>query len=267
MLPRCWVLGHWHCWEWWRCYWLQSSGHCLRCCCCMAFQGGHRRKRSELEPGAGADYLLGWAWGWWGDWEPGAGWGAGAAAACRSSPPEAGGGSSCEHYGTWFYKTFWRKDRGKRRTGLKRRILKPSVDSPLRPNTESVCVGASSSMTGSTHLPHSLQGKKLANEGTGTASSSPNCLSTGWQMGVICENRTNCKLPCCDRLVELHSTPDKNLMHLTHYTRLHKYSKFFYTTHSLFLFRESYSSGIRMTEHQENRQITTGQQQQEKRER
>lgn len=132
MLPRCWVLGHWHCWEWWRCYWLQSWGHCLHCCCCLAFQGGHRRKRSALEPGAGADYWLGWAWGWWGDWEPDAGWGAGAAAACRSSPPEAGDGSSCEHYGTWFYRTFWNEERGKRKTGVEKRtwISKPSVGSP-----------------------------------------------------------------------------------------------------------------------------------------
>ena len=42
-----------------------------------------------------------------------------------------------------------------------------------------ICAEAFSSMTCPTHLPHSLQGKKLANEGTGTASSRPNCLSTG----------------------------------------------------------------------------------------
>lgn len=42
-------------------------------------------------------------------------------------------------------------------------------------------------------------------------------------MGVTCENTTNHKPPCCDRLVELHSTPDKNL---THYTGLRKNTKY-----------------------------------------
>lgn len=125
-------------------------------------------------------------------------------------------------------------------------------------------MGASFSMTGPTHLPHSLQGKKLANEGAGTASSGPNGLSTGRQMGVTYKNRTNCKLPCC---VELHSAPDKHVMHLTDYTRLHKYSIFFHTPSTPFysICIYSYLPGIRMhdpvepTEYHGNRQINTGQ--------
>lgn len=48
-------------------------------------------------------------------------------------------------------------------------------------------LAASFNKTGPTHLPHSLQGKKLASEGTGTTSSSESGLSSGWEMGVICE--------------------------------------------------------------------------------
>lgn len=220
MLPRCWDLGHWHCWEGYRCYWLQNWGHCLHC---SAFQGGRGRRRSELEPGAAAEHRLGSAWGWWDDWEPDAGWGTAAAAAGPSSPPEAGGGSSCERFGIWFCRTFWSE--GRKREDCK---SKPSVGSHWD-QTLRVCPGAPSGTTGSTHLPHSLQGKKLANGGTGTTSSCPNCLLTGWQVGVTCGNRTNCKLPCCDWLAELHSTSDNSSHKITHIL-------LYYTTHTLLLF-------------------------------
>ncbi|TNN53251.1 hypothetical protein EYF80_036542 [Liparis tanakae] len=48
-----------------------------------------------------------------------------------------------------------------------------------------------------THLPHSLQGKKLANDCTGTASSRPYCASIGWKTGGVYVNRINCKQPRC----------------------------------------------------------------------
>lgn len=121
MLPRCWDLGHWHCWEGCRCYWLQNWGHCLHC---SAFQGGRGRRRSELEPGAAAEHRLGSAWGWWDDWEPDAGWGTAAAAAGPSSPPEAGGGSSCERFGIWFCRTFW-SEKGRERIVNLNHLLAP----------------------------------------------------------------------------------------------------------------------------------------------
>lgn len=188
MLPRCWDLGHWHYWEQWCCCWLESLGLCLHCCCCLTFQGRKRRKMSELGPEVGPDYCLD------------AGWGAGAAAACQSNPPEAGGGSSCEHCGTWFCRTSWSEERGKRKDRIKMKAWKskPSVGSPWSPTQARFVLELPLVTTGPTHLPHSLQGKKLANEGIGTTSSSANGLFTGWQVGVIYENRTNCKLTCFD---------------------------------------------------------------------
>lgn len=114
-------LVHWHCWEPWCCCCSGNSGHCLHCCC-SSFQGSKRRKKSELGPEVGADYC------------PDAGWGDGAAAACQSSPPEAGGGSSCEHYGTWFCRTSWSRERGNRKTksDMKAWKLKPCVSSCWR---------------------------------------------------------------------------------------------------------------------------------------
>lgn len=94
-----------------RCYprcWWRSCGRC-----CWRWMRGRRRGTADLKPGVGAGYFPGWVWGGWDGRGPGAAWGAGAAAACRSSPPEAGGGSSCERSGIWSCRTSWSEERNR----------------------------------------------------------------------------------------------------------------------------------------------------------
>lgn len=107
MLPKSWDLAHWHYWKWCCCYWLKSLRPCQLCCCWWPFQGGKRKEGSWLGPEAGAHYC------------PDDGWGAGAVAACQSSPPAVGGGSSCGRCGTWFCKTSWSKKKEEKRQDKK----------------------------------------------------------------------------------------------------------------------------------------------------
>lgn len=95
LLPWRWDLGHCCCLKQWCCCWIASSGQCLRC---MSSQEDRRMECSEKAPELGAGYPLD------------AGRRSGAAAACQSSPPEAGDGSSCEHCGTLSCKTSWSRE-------------------------------------------------------------------------------------------------------------------------------------------------------------
>lgn len=165
MLPKSWDLAHWHYWKWCCCYWLKSLRQCQLCCCWWPFQGGKGKEGSWLGPEAGAHYC------------PDDGWGAGAVAACRSSPPAVGGGSSCGHCGTWFCRTSWSKKKKKRQERFKWSKMETSCYSLWKL---------------STHLPHSLQGKKLASGGTGTTSSRAKGLFTGWQVAVVCQKKELC---------------------------------------------------------------------------
>lgn len=107
-LQECWDLGCWHCQRRWGCHRLQSCGDFQFFFCLTQ---GQRRKKSVLRFEMGADWRLGWAWGWRDGWGPDVGWGSRAEVAGRSSPLEAGGGSSCERYGIWFYKTSCSEER------------------------------------------------------------------------------------------------------------------------------------------------------------
>lgn len=247
----------------WYCCWSASSRLCWPRCRCWSLRGSRSRGGSRQGPEAGARCC------------PGAGWAAGAAAACRSSRPAAGGGSSCGRCGTWFCRTSWDQERFEQKKRAKMKwgcgagvtelfgthsegnsviwrttgflccpeitqclsrlksygitnipgqfktliiditefliVISNPCSSSCRPRgrpgargyrggspLSAESVGETFGVVAlSTHLPQSLQGKKLVSGGAGTTSSRANVLSSGWQVGVAWQKHHHSVSWCC----------------------------------------------------------------------